>query len=173
MNAMVSLRSQLQQRARLSPLGQRWQQLPARDRLALLGLGAFMAVVLVYLALWLPLQRDLQQSRAWYSQQRELHAYMLAHADEARQLAGHPQQQIDAEALHGLVTRSAQERGLSIERVDSDATGVQVNLAPAPFANLLAWLQQLQSEGVRFADVSLERGDNGRVLARLSLAVSG
>lgn len=167
---MVSLRSQLQQRVQLSPLGQRWQQLPPRDRLALLGLGAFMAVVLIYLALWLPLQRDLQQSRAWYSQQRELHAYVLAHADQARQLAG--QQQIDAEALHGLVTRSAQERGLSIERVDSDATGVQVNLAPAPFANLLAWLQQLQAEGVRFADVSLERGDNGNVLARLSLAVS-
>ncbi len=167
---MVSLRSQLQQRLQLSPLGQRWQQLPPRDRLALLGLGAFMAVVLIYLALWLPLQRDLQQSRAWYSQQRELHAYVLAHADQARQLAG--QQQIDAEALHGLVTRSAQERGLSIERVDSDATGVQVNLAPAPFANLLAWLQQLQAEGVRFADVSLERGDNGNVLARLSLAVS-
>lgn len=167
---MVSLRSQLQQRVQLSPLGQRWQQLPPRDRLALLGLGAFMAVVLIYLALWLPLQRDLQQSRAWYSQQREMHAYVLAHADQARQLAG--QQQIDAEALHGLVTRSAQERGLSIERVDSDATGVQVNLAPAPFANLLAWLQQLQAEGVRFADVSLERGDNGNVLARLSLAVS-
>jgi general secretion pathway protein M len=98
---------------------------------------------------------------------------VLAHADEARQLAGQPQQQIDAEALHGLVTRSAQERGLSIERVDSDATGVQVNLAPAPFANLLAWLQQLQAEGVSFADVSLERGDNGRVLARLSLAANG
>ena len=54
-----------------------------------------------------------------------------------------------------------------------DATGVQVNLAPAPFANLLAWLQQLQAEGVSFADVSLERGDNGRVLARLSLAANG
>lgn len=172
MNAMVNLRSQLQQRLHLSPLGQRWQQLPSRDRLALLGLGVFMLVVLIYLALWQPLQRDLQQSRAWYSQQRELHAYVLAHADQARQLAGQPQQ-IDAEALHGLVTRSAQERGLSIDRVDSDASGVQVNLAPAPFNNLLAWLQQLQGEGVRFADVSLERGDNGRVLARLSLAVSG
>ena len=83
-------------------------------------------------------------------------------------------------AVHSLAAQVAllgaagdQERGLSIERVDSDATGVQVNLAPAPFANLLAWLQQLQAEGVRFADVSLERGDNGRVLARLSLAVSG
>ena len=170
---MLSFSHQLQQRARLSPLGQRWQQLPPRDRFALLGLGFFLLMALIYLALWQPLQRDLQQSRDWYSQQRDLYAYLLAHADEARQLAGNPQQQIDAEALHGVVTRSAQERGLSIERVDSDATGVQVNLAPAPFANLLAWLQQLQAEGVRFADVSLERGDNGRVLARLSLAANG
>ena len=170
---MLSFSHQLQQRARLSPLGQRWQQLPPRDRFALLGLGFFLLMALIYLALWQPLQRDLQQSRDWYSQQRDLYAYLLAHADEARQLAGNPQQQIDAEALHGVVTRSAQERGLSIERVDSDATGVQVNLAPAPFANLLAWLQQLHSQGVNFADVSLERGDNGNVLTRLSLTAGG
>ena len=170
---MLSFSHQLQQRARLSPLGQRWQQLPPRDRFALLGLGFFLLMALIYLALWQPLQRDLQQSRDWYSQQRNLYAYLLAHADEARQLAGNPQQQIDAEALHGVVTRSAQERGLSIERVDSDASGVQVNLALAPFANVLAWLQQLHSQGVHFADVSLERGDNGNVLARLSLTAGG
>ncbi len=173
MNAMVSLSQQLQQRARLSPLGQRWQQLPPRDRVALLGLGFFLLMALIYLALWQPLQRDLQHSRDWYSQQRDLHAYLLAHADEARQSAGNPQQQIDAEALHGVVTRSAQERGLSIERVDSDASGVQVNLVLAPFANVLAWLQQLQSQGVHFADVSLERGDNANVLTRLSLTAGG
>ncbi len=173
MNAMLSFSHQLQQRARLSPLGQRWQQLPPRDRFALLGLGFFLLMALIYLALWQPLQRDLQQSRDWYSQQRDLHAYLLAHADEARQLAGNPQQQIDAEALHGVVTRSAQERGLSIERVDSDASGVQVKLALAPFANVLAWLQQLHSQGVNFADVSLERGDNGNVLTRLSLTAGG
>ena len=170
---MLSFSHQLQQRARLSPLGQRWQQLPPRDRFALLGLGFFLLMALIYLALWQPLQRDLQQSRDWYSQQRDLYAYLLAHADEARQLAGNPQQQIDAEALHGVVTRSAQERGLSIERVDSDASGVQVNLALAPFANVLAWLQQLHSQGVNFADVSLERGDNGNVLTRLSLTAGG
>ena len=104
---MLSFSHQLQQRARLSPLGQRWQQLPPRDRFALLGLGFFLLMALIYLALWQPLQRDLQQSRDWYSQQRDLYAYLLAHADEARQLAGNPQQQIDAEALHGVVTRSA------------------------------------------------------------------
>lgn len=173
MNAMVSLSQQLQQRARVSPLGQRWQQLPPRDRVALLGLGCFLLMALIYLALWQPLQRDLQHARDWYSQQRDLHAYLLAHADEARQSAANPQPQIDAEALHGLVTRSAQERGLSIERVDSDASGVQVNLALAPFANVLAWLQQLQSQGVNFADVSLERGANGNVLTRLSLTAGG
>ena len=172
MNAMVSLRSRLHQQARHSPLGQRWQQLPPRDRLALLGLGLFFVVVLVYLLLWQPVQRDLQQSRQWFSQQRELHSYLLEHAEQARQTLAQPQQQVSAEALQGLLTRSAKEQGLSIERIDSDAAGVQVNLAPVAFASLLPWLQQLQGEGVTFNQVSLERGEQGLLVARLSLAAS-
>jgi type II secretory pathway component PulM len=39
--------------------------------------------------------------------------------------------------------------------------------------NLLPWLQQLQNSGVGFSEVSLERGENNLVLARLSLAVGG
>jgi type II secretory pathway component PulM len=75
--------------------------------------------------------------------------------------------------LQGLVTSSAQAAGLSIERVDSDSSGLQVNLAPSAFVNLLPWLQQLQNSGVGFSEVSLERGENNLVLARLSLAVGG
>lgn len=172
MSALQALSARLQLQVSSSPLWQRWQQLPARDRLALLGLGGFFAALLVYLLIWQPVQQQLQASRNWYAQQSELHQYLLAHADEARQVAAAPQQQVDPEALQGLVTSSAQAAGLSIERVDSDAGGLQVNLAPSAFANLLPWLQQLQSSGVSFGEVSLERGENGLVLARLSLAVS-
>lgn len=172
MSALQNLSARLELQLRSSPLWQRWQQLPPRDRLALLGLGGFFAALLVYLLIWQPVQQQLQASRNWYAQQSELHQYLLAHADEARQVAAAPLQHVDPEALQGLVTSSAQAAGLSIERVDSDAGGLQVNLAPSAFANLLPWLQQLQSSGVSFAEVSLERGENGLVLARLSLAVS-
>ena len=173
MNALGQVRARLQQQISGSPLWQRWQQLPPRDRLALLGLGGFFAAVLVYLLIWQPVQQHLQASRNWYAQQSELHQYLLAHADQARQAAAAPQQHIDPEALQGLVTSSAQSAGLSIERVESDSSGLQVNLAPSAFVNLLPWLQQLQNSGVGFSEVSLERGENNLVLARLSLAVGG
>jgi general secretion pathway protein M len=172
MNALQSFSARLQMQVSSSPLWQRWQQLPARDRLALTGLAAFFAIVLVYVLLWQPVQQHLKASRNWYAQQSELHSYLLAHADEARQAASTPQQQVDPQALQGLVTSTAQAAGLSIERVDSDASGMQVNLAPSDFANLLPWLQQLQSKGVAFGEVSLERAENSLVLARLSLLVS-
>lgn len=172
MKALQDVSARLQLQLSQSPLWQRWQQLPPRDRLALLGLGGFFAAVLVYLLIWQPVQQQLQAARNWYAQQSELHQYVLAHADEARQVAAEPQQQVDPEALQGLVTSSAQSAGLSIERVDSDSSGLQVNLAPSAFVNLLPWLQQLQSSGVGFSEVSLERGENGLILARLSLTVS-
>jgi general secretion pathway protein M len=171
MSALTNLGARLQGQLSLSPGWQRWQQLPPRDRLALQGLAGFFAALLVYLLIWQPVQQQLHASRNWYAQQRELHSYLLAHAEQARAAAVEPPAQIDPDALQGLVTSSAQAAGLSIERVDSDSSGLQVNLAPSPFASLLPWLQQLHSRGVGFSEVSLERDDKGLVLTRLSLAV--
>lgn len=172
MTGVQGLSTRLQLQLHSSPLWQRWQQLPSSDRSALFGLASFVAALLVYLLIWQPVQHQLQASRNWYAQQSELHQYLLAHAAEAQQVAAVPQQQVDPEALQGLVTSSAQAAGVSIERVDSDASGLQVNLAPSAFATLLPWLQQLQSNGVSFSEVSLERGENGLVLARLNLSAS-
>lgn len=171
MSALANLRARLHLQLNQSPGWQRWQQLPPRDRLALQGLAGFFAAVLVYLLIWQPVQQQLKASRNWYAQQSELHNYVLSHAEQARAAGAEPQQQIDPEALHGLVTSSAQNAGLTIERVDNDSSGLQVNLAPCTFATLLPWLQQLHGHGVSFSEVSLERDDKGLVLARLSLAV--
>lgn len=172
MNVLQSWSARLQLRLGSSLLWQRWQQLPSRDRGALLGLGAFFAAVLVYLLIWQPVQHQLQASRNWYAHKSQLQQYMLAHAGEVRRVAAAPQQQVAPEALQGLVTSSAQTAGLSIERLDSDAGGLQVNLAPSAFASLMPWLLQLQTSGVSFSEVSLERVENELVVARLSLTVS-
>lgn len=172
MSALEKLQTNIQFQLRRSPLWLRWQQLPERDRLALLALSAFLAVVLVYLLLWQPIQQQLKTSRNWYEQQTELHRYLQAHSDQARQAASKPKQQLEPDALQGLVTSSAQLAGLSIERIDSDNSSLQVNLAPSAFSVLLPWLQQLQSSGVLLGEVNLERDESGQVLARLSLMVA-
>lgn len=171
MRALENLQANLQAQVRRSPLWLRWQQLPERDRLALLALAGFLGAVLVYLLLWQPVQQQLIAARGEYVRQAELHRYLQAHADQALQAGSQPQQPPAPDALQGLVTRSAQAAGLSIERIDSDNSGLQVNLAPSAFAALLPWLQALQNSGVVLDEVNLERDESGRVLARLSLAV--
>jgi general secretion pathway protein M len=161
--------AQLQQ----SVLVQRWRALAPREQLSLGLLGGFLLLVLLYLALWQPVQRQLQQARQSFAEQRELHAYLQSHAELARGLSATPVRMVEPERLQGLVTSSAGVQGLSIERVDGDGGGMlQVNLQAAPFAQLLRWFAVLQEQGVEIAEAGLERSDDNQVVARLSLRVA-
>lgn len=169
MQAFMSFKQQLATRAADSPLWRRWQQLLPRERLAVALLALFLLAALLYLALWQPAARQLKDARGYYLQQRELNAYLLQNAPQARQLSGKPPVSLAAEQLQGLVTQSAQQHGLVVERFDSDAEGLLVSLAQAPFASLLRWLSDLQAQGVGLAEVSLDRAGDGKVDARLTL----
>ena len=167
---MSGLASQLQTRIAHHPLTARWQGMPARDRLALVLLGGFLALVLLYLLLWRPVSQNLEQARSFLQQQRALHAYLQEHAPQVRSLQGRPQVSIDATALQGLVTGSAASQGLNVERLDNQGDGgLQVSLQPTDFARLLRWLISLEEQGVRVDEAGLERAEKGLVTTRLLL----
>lgn len=152
-------------------LAQRWQAMPPRDRLALALLGGFLLLVLLYLGFWRPAERRLEQARTHFEQQRQLHAYLQARAPEARTRQAQPTRStVDPAHLQGVVTASAAEQGLSIERLDNEGeAGVQASLQPAPFPQLLRWFVHLQEQGVNIQEAGLDRSDQGQVTARLSL----
>lgn len=167
---MGNLQRQFTARLESSPLWQRWRGLARRDRLALAGLGAFLLLVSLYSLLWLPAQRSVQAAREAFEQQRALHFYLQSKAPLARSLATKPQGRVDPARLQGLVTASAGEQGLAVERLDSDGDGsLQVSLQPAPFAQLLRWFAELEARGVRIAEAGLDRVEGNRVTARLVL----
>lgn len=128
MKVMTQFHERLRAQAETSQLAIRWRGLPARDRLALLWLGAFLLLVVLYLALWRPAERHLQSARQYFTEQRALHAYIQQQAPNVRQAdAAAPQAQIDPAALQGMVTASAAQAGLSVERLDNEGEGaVQV-----------------------------------------------
>lgn len=153
-----------------SAAAQRWRAMPPRDRLALSLLGSFLLLVLLYLLAWRPAERAAHAARDYYQQERELHAYLQANAGRARGASSAPQELIDASRLQGYVTRSAAERGLAIERLDNQgAGGLQVNLQAVPFAELLRWFAELEAQGVHIDEAGLDRAEQGRVTARLTL----
>lgn len=157
-----------------SPLGQRWLALPPRDRLAVVLLGSFLLLVALYLLLWLPAQRQAQEARGYYQQQRELNSYLHARAPAARNLGGsQPQSRIEAARLQGFVASSAVEQGLDVERLDSEGEGVvRVSLQPAAFGQLLQWFAVLQAQGVQIDEAGIDRAEAGRVASRFTLRVA-
>lgn len=167
MSAMDSAR----QRFEASPLGQRWQGLPSRDRLAVGLLAAFLGLVVLYLLVWQPAQRQALEARSYYQQQRELNAYLHARAPAARGLGdSEALPKIEPARLQGFVANSALEHGLTVERLDSEGEGVVlVSLQPAAFAQLLQWFQVLEAQGVRIDEAGLDRAEQGRVAARFTL----
>lgn len=153
-----------------SALARRWRDLPPRDRLALSLLAAFLGAVLLYLLLWQPVQQRLDGARTAFEQERALYAYLQENAPLARSVALKPQVNLDPARLQGLVTASAAEQGLAIERLDSDGEGaLQVSLQAAPFTQLLRWLDVLQEQGVRISEAGLDRAEENRVSTRLTL----
>ncbi|MFZ3153551.1 type II secretion system protein M [Pseudomonas sp.] len=156
-----------------SLLLQRWRALAPREQFSLGSLAAFLLLVLLYLTLWQPAQERLAAARSAFAAQRELNAYLHSQAPAARNLASTPQQAIDPERLQGMVTATAATQGLTIERLDNAGDGaVQLNLQPAPFAQLLRWFTVLQEQGVQIAEAGLDRAEDNKVAARLSLRVA-
>lgn len=173
MGSLSDLKKPLATQLESSVLVQRWRALAARERLALAGLALFLVLVVLYLLLWQPARQGVTAARSAFEQQRALHAYLQAQAPAARGLAGKPRTSLDPARLQGLVTASAAEQGLAVERLDSDGDGsLQVSLQPALFAQLLRWFAALEQQGVQIAEASLARSEDNRVTARLTLQVA-
>ncbi|UUY07336.1 type II secretion system protein M [Pseudomonas sp. J452] len=174
MSKLEHWKSQLNERVTQSPIRHRWLLLPARDRLALLVLGAFLAAALLYALVWLPIAGKLARADIYYQQQRQLYAYLLENSEQARQSLKTAKSQLAPEQLQGLVTSTAQQHGLVLERFDSEGSGgLLITLTQAPFEPMLRWVTELEAKGVALTEVSLEKVATGKVDARLTLALVG
>lgn len=145
----------------LSSLQNRWHQLPARERRALLLLGLFLGPVLAWMLLLQPQRQALHQAEQDYQQALALQA------DLARLPAARPQATLTAEALPGLLARTSAEARLNIERMDHEGAG-RINLGlEGALDDLIGWLRQLQQAGARVASLGLEVSPDGQARARL------
>ena len=80
----------------------------------------------------------------------------------------------DGRALMALVTRTAREAELSLQRFEpSGEDSIRVWLEAAPFGQVAAWLEQLAAEnGVQVDQAAMDRsGEPGIISARLTLTI--
>lgn len=152
---------------------QRFLQLPLRDQLALMILGAALLLYLALMVLVLPLERARDRLQATNDATAQvLHRVdrMAATLQAQRDTAQRP---ASTRNLSTVLNGSAEALGLRISRLQPNSRGgVQLRLESAAFDALLRWLHGLEEQGLLLEEVSISQvGTAGMVSA--SLRVSG
>jgi general secretion pathway protein M len=162
-----------------APLYARWDALPAPAR-QYIKLGSLVLVpVILYLALWVPMQRQVTSMRAKIPQAREQLALMRVQAVQVSQLrATTPTSTTPISNLPAFVEQLATTHGLkgNVRKLEpAGKNGVQVAVENVSFNGLLSFLGDLQKQ----AAISIENAafdaqtTPGMVNAQLTLRTAG
>jgi len=155
----------------------RLRNLTPRDQLIYLG-GAAAALLILYLSLWLPVQRELSRLRTAVPQEKTQLAQMQVQAMEVNQLRASGRQPLTGGNLLARLEQSATVSGIRprITRMEPDGSnGARLSLDNVDFNALIGWLGNLQSQGgVRVEKATFEaQATAGTVSARLVLRGAG
>ncbi len=168
------------------PIGGRltaqYDQLPRRDQQALMVLGIAVFLGILYFAIWRPAASYHDNAVSSRENAEELLAWMDANRASLQRLSGgvsgsssaNVDKPADGRALMALVTRSAGESGLSLQRFEpSGNDAIRVWLDGVPFGQVASWLEILnQDNGVEIEQASMDRqNEPGRVSVRLTLTL--
>jgi general secretion pathway protein M len=160
----------------IEPWRARWSALGARERRALGVLGGFLSIVLFYLFVWSPVTGGVAATRARQAAVQSQLARVQEQAALVEKLRRSPRVAPAADAA-AAVEQTAARHGLRerLKRIDPEgARAVRIQIEAAPFAAVMAWLVELQQQGVRAETASVERHSSpGVVNARLVLRAQG
>jgi len=174
----------LKNQAGVRKLQVQYLQLPPRDQKALRWLVVAVLAGFLYFALWLPATHYHDRAQASRDNAAQLLVWMNGNAASIGTLAGASridadvdtaiEKPIDSRALMALVTRSARESGLVLQRFEpSGDSSVRIWMDNVPFSDVASWLETLSVEnGVLIDQAALEKtAEGGKVTARLTLGL--
>ena len=131
----------------LNPLRDQWNKLSASERRLATAGGGVLGLLLLYMLLWLPVQKNLARLRLSVPEERAQLQQMRAQAASIQPLRARSGSAPAAGSLLSVVDQSASARGLRgfISRLELDGTAsVQLHADAAPFNTFIAWLGELQ-----------------------------
>lgn len=154
-----------------------FEQLQPRERLLVLGASAVLSLLLVYLLLWEPVARQVNDLRQAVKAQRGQLQWMREASSEARALQAQPHVNLPGGAggsLIGSVESTLSRAGLrgNVRHIEPSGNDkISLDLRGVPFNALIGWLNEIQmASGAAVEDFTASRSDaEGLVDARLSL----
>ena len=160
----------------LNPLREQWNKLaPSERRLAMIG-GVVVGATLLYVLLWLPIQKELTRLRVSVPEERAQLQRMRAQAASIKPLRARSGAKPAPGTLLSVIEQSASARGMRgfVTRMEADGgNGVQLTLDAVPFNSLLSWLADLQdSHSLLIESTSMDaHSAPGTVNAKLKLRI--
>lgn len=159
---------------RVRKLVAQYRALEKRDRLALNGLGIFLAVLVLYFGLWSSLTQYYEESRQYRDRQLELLQYMRRTEEQARNVAAaRGATAAGGQTLLTQVSRTARQFGIKPNRLQPEGgDSVSVWFNNVAFNDLAGWLDEMAvQQNVSIKQISIDReGEPGKVNARLVLS---
>jgi len=151
-----------------------YDALEKRDRLALIALAIFLAVLFMYFGLWASVEQYYQESREYRDRQVQLLEYMRRTEEQARNAAPATNQAVvGGQTLLTEVSRTAQAFGIKPARLQPEGSdSVSVWFDSVAFNRLAQWLDELTTQrNISIRQISIDReGEPGKVNARLILS---
>lgn len=148
------------------------QQMPEKDRKALLILSVFTAVLIFIYAIYLPLEAYHDRARQNAEVSQELYQWLKSKESQAKAVSKKPAGANSSnDSLLTQVTETAKDNGLGLKRVQPEGNDkIRLWLEDAPFNQVLIALDKLQSErGLKIEEVSIDRKAPGKVDARATI----
>ena len=157
---------------------QNWYQgLQQRERQLVLAASAVIVITLLYLTIWEPIHKGVEDQTQKYQTQVEILDWMQAAATEVRalQASGAAKKRTNSsQPVTLLLEKSATTAGLKpyLRKLESTTDkGARVTIDDASFDQVLLWLNTLQIQyGISVSSANLDRADKaGAINARMTL----
>ena len=146
---------------------QRIQELERKEKLAILALSVFLALVTFFLVIWFPIYEYKEKQRDSYERSLDLLLYLQSTEEEARSVKVEGAKRMSGQTLLTKVTRTAKTAGIQPSRLQPEGNdSVSIWFDSVSYRELMLFLERLQSrEAIYIIQLSIDKGNQSGIIS--------
>ena len=151
---------------------QRIQELERKEKLAILALSVFLAFLMFFLVIWLPIYEYREKQRDSYQRSLDLLLYLQSTEEEARSVKVEGSNRMSGQTLLTKVTRTAKTAGIQPSRLQPEGNdSVSIWFDSVSYRELMLFLERLESrEAIYIIQLSIDKGNqSGKISSRVTV----
>ena len=157
----------------ISHITQRIQELEKREKLAIVAVSAFIALLTFILVVWFPVHEYREKQRSSYEKSLDLLLYLQSTEEEARALGKKDEaKRMSGQTLLTKVTRTAKTAGIQPTRLQPEGNdSVSIWFDSVSYRELMLFFERLQArEAIYIIQLSIDKGnESGKVSSRVTV----